>query len=865
MYGLINSEIGGVMSINEAMRLVLIENTNKLDIRKVFGDGCIIVEEGERFSIQKDGFHYTINLQQDETYNKLLDKLESEHIIIKECFHIFSGKEKEEKIESGYLSIFRLLKAFMKKGQKYPVKIGYIFEGISPEYFAVSGFLKTLLNESTNFTACTVQLEHFMQLQENPNILKEIMENDFHELQEFRYTGGKKQVRKVLEMPKEQTSKSIFIKKNGVYLITGGAGGLGLVFARHIIEQGAEAVVLSGRSVLCEEKMQSIQSMETEWGKVEYIQADISKQPSVEQLVEQIRRKYGKITGVIHAAGVIRDNFIMRQSVEELEAVLKPKVYGTRYLDETLKGENLDFFVMFSSISSILGTVGQGAYAYANSYMNAFAEKRRKLVVMGLRFGKSISINWPLWNGVGMQVDEKINARFIEKLGIVPLEIEEGLKAFDDALEHAEGQVFIVTGDKKKSNQALGIDRVANESDKGNVSSSLAKNTDIEADSEAIKSAAVYLLKEILSEQIGLSVDKIKENQLLDKYGIDSVMILEMTDVLENKFGKLSKTLFFEYKTINDLATYFVEKHGVQIKGLIQKKDKNIQNESVEKQKEHDRLLAKSDIIQKLNKQIQEEDEIAIIGIAGRYPEAESLNEFWDNLKNGKNCITQIPASRWDKEKYATDKKEIGGKKIYSKWGGFLKDIDCFDNKFFSIASREAENMDPQERLFLENVWETVENAGYTKEKLEDSTVGVYVGVMYGHYQLFGTEEIEKENYVTPNSTFASIANRVSYFFDFKGPSIALDTMCSSSLAALHLAITSLKSGESDYAIAGGVNLSIHPYKYVQLCQGKFLSEDGQCRSFGEGGTGYVPGEGVGSLLLKPFSKAKREIGRAHV
>ena len=137
--------------------------------------------------------------------------------------------------------------------------------------------------------------------------------------------------------------------------------------------------------------------------------------------------------------------------------------------------------------------------------------------------------------------------------------------------------------------------------------------------------------------------------------------------------------------------------------------------------------------------------------------------------------------------------------------------MDKFDPLFFSISPKEAELLDPQERLFLETAWHTLEDAGYTRTSLWDRKVGVYVGVMYGEYQLFGAEELLRGNVVAPRSTYASFANRISYYLDFHGPSMALDTMCSSSLTAVHLACESIRRGESELALAGGVNVSIHP------------------------------------------------------
>ncbi len=164
--------------------------------------------------------------------------------------------------------------------------------------------------------------------------------------------------------------------------------------------------------------------------------------------------------------------------------------------------------------------------------------------------------------------------------------------------------------------------------------------------------------------------------------------------------------------------------------------------------------------------------------------------------------------------------------------------------------------MDPQERLFLETVWRTVEDAGYRKSALAQKRIGVFVGVMYGQYQLLGLESSGPGRLLTLNASYASIANRISYFFDWTGPSMAIDSMCSSSLTAIHLGCDSLRKGESEYVVAGGVNLLLHPARDVGLAMGGFAAVDGKCKSFGAAGDGYVPGEGVGAVLLKPLSCA---------
>ncbi|MBF6195896.1 type I polyketide synthase [Nocardia sp. CDC186] len=255
--------------------------------------------------------------------------------------------------------------------------------------------------------------------------------------------------------------------------------------------------------------------------------------------------------------------------------------------------------------------------------------------------------------------------------------------------------------------------------------------------------------------------------------------------------------------------------------------------------------------------------DIAIVGVSGRYPGADGLDEYWRVLLEGRDCVTEIPRHRWDHSRYFVPDRH-NPFTAYTKWGGFLDDVDCFDPLFFAISPREAEILDPQERLFLQTAWAALEDSGHSRADLargglRPEQAGVFVGVMWGTYQMFGAEESRLGRGTLPGSTFWSIPNRVSHALDFQGPSMAVDTACSSSLTALHLACQSIRTGECRLAVVGGVNLSLHPYKFVALSQGQFASTDGRCRSFGAGGDGYVAGEGVGALVLRPLADAEAD------
>lgn len=252
--------------------------------------------------------------------------------------------------------------------------------------------------------------------------------------------------------------------------------------------------------------------------------------------------------------------------------------------------------------------------------------------------------------------------------------------------------------------------------------------------------------------------------------------------------------------------------------------------------------------------------DVAVIGLSGRYPKALQLAEFWRNLVDGRNCIAEIPQERWElSDFYDSDPKRVN--RSYSKWGGFIEEVDCFDPLMFNISPVEAELMDPQERLFLEKVWEVLEDAGYTRETLagsrkEASSVGVFVGCIYRDYPQVAAS-LEQEAFLSMTHNY-SIANRVSNFFNFGGPSCVINTACSSSLTAIHMAAESLRSGACEYAVAGGVNLHLHPSRFLGLSQIGLLSSDDRSKGLGAS-DGFVLGEGAGAVLLKPLAAAERD------
>ncbi|WP_392481400.1 SDR family NAD(P)-dependent oxidoreductase [Nostoc sp. C110] len=250
---------------------------------------------------------------------------------------------------------------------------------------------------------------------------------------------------------------------------------------------------------------------------------------------------------------------------------------------------------------------------------------------------------------------------------------------------------------------------------------------------------------------------------------------------------------------------------------------------------------------------------IAVIGMGCRFPGAKNPAAFWQMLRDGMNAITQVPANRWSVDDlYDPDLATPGT--MNSRWGGFLENVDQFDAKFFGISPGEAASTDPQQRLLLEVAWETLENAGLNPQQVSGSQTGVYIGIGSNDYANVCFEDLTQLNayYVTGNALCTTV-NRLSYFFGWQGPSLALDTGCSSSLVAIHLACQSLQTREIDQALVGAVNLILSPKANIALSQAWMMTSDNCCKSFDAAADGYVRGEGCGLVLLKRLEDAIRD------
>ncbi|HEX6160254.1 MAG TPA: SDR family NAD(P)-dependent oxidoreductase, partial [Thermoanaerobaculia bacterium] len=706
------------------------------------------------------------------------------------------------------------------------------------EFAGLSALLKTAALENPSFVGQLIQVSPGISAEE---LHRRLEQEDSEPI--VRYQDGVRQVVRWEEIPAEATN--VAWKEDGVYLITGGRGGLGQLFATDILAKTRTArVILTGRGS---------DTRSASDARVSYRQVDLTDRAQVRQLVDEVRP-----TGILHCAGMIADSFVIKKSAAEFRQVLEPKVTGTLNLDEATRDLPLDFFVLFSSVAGAMGNVGQADYAAANGFLDRFAVARNRRVAAGERQGRTRSINWPLWQAGGMAVDATSREALQRATGMQPMQTATGLEAFHRILALPHHQVLVGEGDLTQMRRALAAAPVV----PVHVAQPVVETDGLVVETDGLADKTREYLRKQFAGIIKLPAQSIDPQAALEKYGIDSILAMKLTAALETTFGPLSKTLFFEYQTIHELAAYLVKSHGARLATLFATATPAETPVTVEAKPVTSRRLNR---LRPVAGTPAEPEPIAIIGLSGRYPEAVNVEAYWQNLRDGKDCITEVPKERWNWREYFSEDRTAGGHH-YSKWGGFISGVDEFDALFFNISPKEAKFIDPQERLFLQHAWMAIEDAGYTRAGLQTAAaddlpgqVGVYAGVMYTEYQLFGAEANARGQRIGVAGSAASVANRVSYALNLHGPSLTLDTMCSSSLTAIHLACQDLRQGRTSMAIAGGVNVSIHPNKYLMLSAGQFISSDGHCQSFGEGGDGYIPGEGVGVVVLKRLSEAKRD------
>ncbi|MFZ4265066.1 SDR family NAD(P)-dependent oxidoreductase, partial [Streptomyces arboris] len=633
---------------------------------------------------------------------------------------------------------------------------------------------------------------------------------------------------------------------DGTVLITGGTGGLGALFARHLVERyGARHLLLTSRRGPEAPGARELAAELADAGATVRIEAaDMADREAVASVLASVSAAH-PLTAVVHTAGVLDDRTLPSLTPERLHAVLRPKADAARHLHELTGGSDLRAFVLFSSVSGLFGTAGQANYASANAYLDALAAHRR---AQGL---PATSLAWGLWGGtqgMGSTLGAAETARW-ERAGMPPLTVAQGLALFDRAL--ASDTPLLVPVPLQVSRATAGPDephpllrglapartrRTARTArDDGQGSAWAQQIAALTGDKQ--REAVLDLVRAKVAAALGHSrTAAVAPDRAFGDIGFDSMSGVELRNQLLRATGlRLSTTLVFDHPTPAALAAHLLSRVVAE------------------------KTPATTAPRRRTGTALSSEP-IAIVGMACRYPGGVSSPEdLWRLVSGGVDAVSGFPSNRgWDLDGlYDPDPERAGTS--YTRQGGFLHDADLFDPEFFGMSPREATAADPQQRLLLETAWETFESAGIDPASLRGSATGVYAGAMYDDYAARVTASPgEYEGFLLAGNLSSVISGRVAYTYGLEGPAVTVDTACSSSLVALHLAVNALRNGECDMALAGGVTVMSQPTTFVEFSRQRGLSADGRCKAFGSGADGTGWSEGVGLLLVERLSDARR-------
>ncbi|MGW3078768.1 SDR family NAD(P)-dependent oxidoreductase, partial [Kitasatospora sp. NPDC001132] len=604
---------------------------------------------------------------------------------------------------------------------------------------------------------------------------------------------------------------------NGTVLITGGTGTLGRLVARHLRDRhGIRHLLLLSRT-----------AAEVDFD-AEVVACDVADRDALAAVLDSIPAEH-PLTAVVHAAGVLDDGVVESLTPGRIDQVLRPKADAAWHLHELTKDLGLSAFVLFSSAAGVLGGPGQANYAAANAFLDALAVHRRALGLPG------VSLAWGQWaeaSGLTGHLTDT-DLKRLARAGVLPMPTDQALELFDLALGAADPVLVPAHLDLSATStrpllSRLTRTRPARRTDRPTLGRELAALPETEQHSRVLE-----LVTGQTAAVLGhTDTSAVSAERAFKDLGFDSLTAVELRNRLSAAAGvRLPATMVFDYPTPDALAGH--------LRNLLVGARRQAPASPVPVG------VPVSD------------DPVVVVGLGARYPGGVgSAQELWDVVSGGVDAVGEFPSDRgWDVGRLYDPAGGPG--RSYTRWGGFLDAAGDFDAAFFGISPREALAMDPQQRVLLETVWETFEDAGIDPTSLRGSRTGVFTGIWSSGYGA-GAQPPDLEGYLSTGTATSVTSGRVSYLLGLEGPAVSVDTACSSSLVAIHLAAQALRSGECSLALAGGVTVMATPAGFVEFSRQRGLAADGRVKAFAEAADGTAWGEGAGVVLLERLSDARR-------
>jgi acyl transferase domain-containing protein/NAD(P)-dependent dehydrogenase (short-subunit alcohol dehydrogenase family)/acyl carrier protein len=631
------------------------------------------------------------------------------------------------------------------------------------------------------------------------------------------------------------------LRADATYLVTGALGGVGRAVTASLVERGARHLLLLGRRAeteLDEAGAALLGTLRADGVEACYRSADCADPAALAAACAALA-DLPPVHGVVHAAGTLGHTPQTGAAPADFAEAAGAKFAGAWWLHLLARDWPLDFFVTVSSVSALWGLAGYGPYAAANGGLDLIAAHR---VATGSTAASVAFGPWALDGMAGGGERERL-----ARIGLAALPPRSGCAALAAHAPGRAGYTVAVEADWPGFAAAMDalrrrplFDRLARGSADGPAgvyaaAAPTAPGPDVSGLS--VPDAVAAITAAVLGHA---DPAQVRRDTGFQDLGLDSIMAVDLARALTAAFGRtVLVTDLFDHPTITALAEHIALPAA---------------GRSLAPAAEPVPLRAPAAAAAAALQPAAGEP-IAIIGLAGRFPGADSAEEFWELLGSGRDAVGPVPAGRWDAR---TDGAGGGAD------GGFLSDVARFDAAFFGLSARETHSLDPQHRLLLEASWHALEDAGIDPRGLKGSRTGVFVGISNADFARLledgGTEALDA-HFATGNALNAA-AGRVSFLLGLRGPALAVDTACSSSLVALHLAVRSLRAGETDCAIVGGVNVLAGPTASVAVGRAHMLSPTGRCRTFSDEADGFVRSEGCGVVVLKRLTDARRDRDR---
>ncbi len=637
------------------------------------------------------------------------------------------------------------------------------------------------------------------------------------------------------------------LRPDRTYLVTGGLGGIGCAVAVWLANRGAGAIVLNGRRPPDTEAEETIRELRERGVDVRVELADVTDTDAMDGILSRIDRELPPLGGVIHSVGVLSDGALTNQDWDRFETVLRPKILGAWHLHRATLDRDLDMFVLFTSRVGVMGNPGQANHAAANAFLDQLAGHRRALGLPGQ------AIAWGAWSEIGEAAEQRERIeRQRSALGGRWFTPEQGMKAFDRLVREDVTHSVVMAMDWSVFEEAVDerpplVEDLLSAASETETDSTSAPRDLLSRVREAPASERESLLVSFLQGEVQavlrLPSAPAPTVGFFD-LGMDSLMAVELRNRLNRALSGVytaPNTLVFDYPDIATLAGHLNE----ELAGSGDAPDPPPQPEPATQPAPQPATQPQAQA---------DDNAIAIVGMACRFPGAPDLAAYWRLLEDAKDLVTD---GRRDPGPWIGVAGNPGEGDAYSRRGAFLEDIDKFDARFFGIRPIEARMMDPRQRLLLETTWHALEDAGVDPARLKGSRTGVYVGTGSGDYRDVVEAGGETHGYL--GTTMSVTAGRISFALGLTGPAVPLDLACASSLAAVHQAASALRLGEVDTALVGGVNAILSSEVATFMAQLGMLSARGRCSTFDAAADGFVRGEGCGVVVLKRLSEARAD------